>query len=129
MTAPEGSVTAVSRPFVTETGAVAGITAVGEHAGVGHDLRFLRGRQCRRRPLSDDLADQCAEPQRGLKIGFPGARARAFSRAIALPMVRGSPQPSRVQGRVSSYPSHPQLYARSTVFNSAIEGLLAYVFI
>jgi uncharacterized protein YegP (UPF0339 family) len=88
LTAPDGTVMAVSRPFTTKTDAVAGIAAVREYAGMG-----LITDSCTtlsaigHRAYNDPPAP--AGSQRVPKIDFHG-RARAVRRAVSGPRWAGA---------------------------------------
>lgn len=90
LTAPDGTIMAVSRPFDTKTDAVAGIAAVREYAGMG-----LIGDHCTPTiaveppRVCDNAAGQSADSQRVAKIDFH-ARARAVRRAVSGPRWAGA---------------------------------------
>ncbi|TDL31583.1 YegP family protein [Arthrobacter nitrophenolicus] len=90
LTAPDGTIMAVSRPFNTKTDAVAGIAAVREYAGMGlisdhctPSANATAPRTC------DDAGGQPADSTRVPKIDFH-ARARAVRRAVSGPRWAGA---------------------------------------
>ena len=94
LTAPDGTIMAVSRPFDTKTDAVAGIAAVREYAGMGlvsdHCTTAINAAPP---GVRDDAAGQPADVQRVPKIDFH-ARAWAVRRAVSGPRWgRCDPQP------------------------------------
>ncbi|MGO4247565.1 YegP family protein [Paenarthrobacter sp. RAF54_2] len=90
LTAPDGTIMAVSKPFDTKMDAVAGIAAVREYAGMG-----LIADQCTTSTNAaapaacDDSAGQPADAQRVPKIDFH-TRARAVRRAVSGPRWAGA---------------------------------------
>lgn len=90
LTAPDGTIMAVSKPFDTKTDAVAGIAAVREYAGMGlisdHCTTTINATPPR---AYDDAAGQSADSPRVPKIDFH-ARARAVRRAVSGPRWAGA---------------------------------------
>lgn len=90
LTAPDGTVMAVSKPFNTKADAVSGIAAVREYAGMG-----LITDQCTTSPNAaapstwSDLGGQAEDSLRMPKIDFHG-RARAVRRAVSGPRWAGA---------------------------------------
>ena len=88
LTAPDGTIMAVSKPFATKTEAVAGIAAVREYAGMG-----LITDQCTKSTnaaVPSVWSDGQAEDSlRMPKIDFHG-RARAVRRAVSGPRWAGA---------------------------------------
>lgn len=89
LTAPDGTVMAVSKPFTTKTDAVAGIAAVREYAGMGLITDSCTAVPPTKPRTCDDPAGQSAEPLRPSKIDFH-ARARAVRRAVSGPRWAGA---------------------------------------
>jgi uncharacterized protein YegP (UPF0339 family) len=89
LTAPDGTIMAVSRPFTTKTDAVAGITAVREYAGMGLITDSCMAGNATNPVITEGLARQSAESQRGPRIDFHG-RARAVRRAVSGPRWSGA---------------------------------------
>jgi len=90
LTAPDGTVMAVSRPFTTKTDAVAGIAAVREYAGMGlitdHSTTFANAAP----PATwSDTGDHNDDSPRMPKIDFHG-RTRAVRRAVSSPRWAGA---------------------------------------
>lgn len=85
LTAPDGTVMAVSKPFTTKTDAVAGIAAVREYAGMG----LITDACTAKPPTYDNPADQSADSLRTPKIDFH-TRARAVRRAVSGPRWAGA---------------------------------------
>ncbi|MEW1807659.1 DUF1508 domain-containing protein [Pseudarthrobacter sp. NPDC080039] len=102
LTAPDGTVMAVSRPFTTKTDAVQGITAVREYAGMGLITDSCTAVTATQPRTHDGPAGQSAESLRGPKIDFH-TRARAVRRADSGPRWgRGTAQPfMRIGGGLS----------------------------
>jgi uncharacterized protein len=90
LTAPDGTIMAVSKPFDSKTDAVAGIAAVREYAGMGlisdHCTTTIDATPPR---TCDDAAAQAAGSTRAPKIDFH-ARARAVRRAVSGPRWAGA---------------------------------------
>ena len=90
LTAPDGTIMAVSKPFTTKSDAVAGIAAVREYAGMG-----LITDQCTTSPHAaapsawSDTGGQAEDSLRMPKIDFHG-RARAVRRAVSGPRWAGA---------------------------------------
>jgi len=90
LTAPDGTVMAVSKPFDTKTDAVAGIAAVREYAGMG-----LITDQCPTSPRAaqpaawHNPAENPEDSPRMPKIDFHG-RATAVRRAVSGPRWAGA---------------------------------------
>ncbi|MEW1808766.1 DUF1508 domain-containing protein [Pseudarthrobacter sp. NPDC080039] len=90
LTAPDGTVMAVSKPFNTKSDAVAGIAAVREYAGMG-----LISDQCTTSPTNarsaarSDSGDKPDDAPRLPHIDFHG-RARAVRRAVSGPRWAGA---------------------------------------
>ncbi|MFF1883779.1 YegP family protein [Pseudarthrobacter sp. NPDC058196] len=90
LTAPDGTVMAVSKPFATKTDAVAGIAAVREYAGMG-----LIADQCTTAANAAppatliDPGSRTDDYPRMPKIDFH-ARARAVRRAVSGPRWAGA---------------------------------------
>lgn len=90
LTAPDGTIMAVSRPFTTKTDAVAGIAAVREYAGMGlitdHSTTIINQNEQR---AHEDPAAPAPNP-----LPVPGAdfhaRARAVRRAVSGPRWAGA---------------------------------------
>jgi len=89
LTAPDGTVMAVSRPFTTKADAVAGIAAVREYAGMGLISDSCAALNKVPSRLHDDPAGQPADPQKVSKIDFHG-RARAVRKAVSGPRWAGA---------------------------------------
>ncbi|MDP9886769.1 YegP family protein [Pseudarthrobacter enclensis] len=90
LTAPDGTIMAVSKPFDTKTDAVAGIAAVREYAGMG--LITDHCTTSTNAPPSTALSDtdgQTKDSPRMPKIDFHG-RARAVRRAVTGPRWAGA---------------------------------------
>lgn len=89
LTAPDGTVMAVSKPFDTKTDAVAGIAAVREYAGTG--LISDHCTSTKAAPVSawSDTGGQTDDSARMPKIDFHG-RARAVRRAVSGPRWAGA---------------------------------------
>ncbi|MBT2564953.1 DUF1508 domain-containing protein [Arthrobacter sp. ISL-85] len=90
LTAPDGTVMAVSRPFTTKTGAVAGIAAVREYAGMGliTDRCTTTINEIEQRAHADPGAP-AADSLRVPRIDFH-TRARAVRRAVSGPRWAGA---------------------------------------
>ena len=88
LTAPDGTVMAVSRPFATKTDAVAGIAAVREYAGMGLITDACTAASATKPQISDVPAGRAAE-QGAAKLDFHG-RARAVRRAASDPRWAGA---------------------------------------
>jgi len=88
LTAPDGTVMAVSRPFTTKTDAVAGIAAVREYAGMGLITDSCTTFNAIEHRLSDDPPAP-TDSQRVPKIDFHG-RTRAVRRAVSGPRWAGA---------------------------------------
>jgi uncharacterized protein YegP (UPF0339 family) len=90
LTAPDGTIMAVSRSFDTKAEAVAGIAAVREYAGMGlisdHCTTAIDAAPPR---VHDNAAAQPADSARVPKIDFH-ARARAVRRAVSGPRWAGA---------------------------------------
>jgi uncharacterized protein YegP (UPF0339 family) len=90
LTAPDGTVMAVSRPFDTKTDAVAGIAAVREYAGMGlisdHCTTTINAEPPR---ACEEAAAQPADSARVPRVDFH-ARARAVRRAVSGPRWAGA---------------------------------------
>lgn len=89
LTAPDGTVMAISKSFGTKADAVAGIAAVREYAGMG-----LIADQCTTKNeiatrAHGDTAGQSAESPRAARIDFH-TRARAVRRAVSGPRWAGA---------------------------------------
>jgi len=89
LTAPDGTVMAVSKPFTTKTDAVAGIAAVREYAGMG-----LITDTCAAMPPTNPRtyntpSAESADALRAPKIDFH-TRARAVRRAVSGPRWAGA---------------------------------------
>ena len=90
LTAPDGTIVAVSRPFDTKTDAVAGIAAVREYAGMGLISDHCTTATNAARPgVRNIAAAQPSESARVPKIDFH-ARARAVRRAVSGPRWAGA---------------------------------------
>jgi uncharacterized protein YegP (UPF0339 family) len=89
LTAPDGTIMAVSKPFATKTDAVAGIAAVREYAGMGliTDHSTTSTNAAPLAALSD--AGKHTDAPRIPKIDFHG-RARAVRRAVSGPRWAGA---------------------------------------
>ncbi|MFC9335742.1 YegP family protein [Arthrobacter sp. NPDC057009] len=88
LTAPDGTIMAVSKPFNTKTDAVAGIAAVREYAGMGLISDHCTTTVDTTQPRAYDAA-QPADSARVPKIDFH-ARARAVRRAVSGPRWAGA---------------------------------------
>ena len=90
LTAPDGTIIAVSKAFDTKTDAVAGIAAVREYAGMGlisdHCTTAIDATPPR---ACDDAAAQPAGSARVPKVDFH-TRARAVRRAVSGPRWAGA---------------------------------------
>jgi len=89
LTAPDGTVMAVSKPFTTKTDAVAGIAAVREYAGMGLITDACTEISPTKPRPHDRQVDQSAGFLRAPKIDFH-ARARAVRRAVSGPRWAGA---------------------------------------
>jgi uncharacterized protein YegP (UPF0339 family) len=90
LTAPDGTVMAVSRPFDTKTDAVAGIAAVREYAGMGLiSDQSTKSIDTTPPPACDDAAVRPADSARVPMIDFH-PRARAVRRAVSGPRWAGA---------------------------------------
>ena len=85
LTAPDGNIMAVSKPFETKTDAVAGISAVREYAGMGLIADHCTTTSNAAPPAAwSDPGGQTDDSARMPKIDFHG-RARAVRRAVTGP--------------------------------------------
>lgn len=91
LTAPDGTVMAVSKPFDTKTEAVAGIAAVREYAGMGLITDSCRTLNEIDRRAHDDAAAPAGDSLKVPKIDFH-TRARAVRRAVSGPRWAGAIQ-------------------------------------
>lgn len=90
LTAPDGTVMAVSKPFDTKTDAVAGIAAVREYAGMGLITDHSTTTPNAAPPATwTDLGSQTDDSPRMPKIDFH-TRARAVRRAVSGPRWAGA---------------------------------------
>ena len=89
LTAPDGTVMAVSRTFTTKTDAVAGIAAVREYAGMGLITDSCTTASVVKRQGRDDPSGQSADSPRAPKVDFH-TRARAVRRAVSGPRWAGA---------------------------------------
>ncbi|RAX18729.1 DUF1508 domain-containing protein [Pseudarthrobacter sp. AG30] len=90
LTAPDGTVMAVSKPFATKTDAVAGIAAVREYAGMGLIADHATTAANAAPPATLNDPGSRADPSpRMPKIDFH-ARARAVRRAVSGPRWAGA---------------------------------------
>ena len=89
LTAPDGTIMAVSKPFATKTEAVAGIAAVREYAGMGlitdHSTTTINSAPPR---VHDDPSGPADSP-RVSRVDFH-TRARAVRRAVSGPRWAGA---------------------------------------
>jgi len=89
LTAPDGTIMAVSKPFATKTEAVAGIAAVREYAGMGlitdHSTTTINSAPSR---IHDDPIGPADSP-RVSRVDFH-TRARAVRRAVSGPRWAGA---------------------------------------
>lgn len=89
LTAPDGTVMAVSKPFTTKIDAVAGIAAVREYAGMGLITDSCTEILPTKPSTGEDPAGQSANTVTVQKIDFH-ARARAVRRAVSGPRWAGA---------------------------------------
>ncbi len=90
LTAPDGTVMAVSKPFDTKTDAVAGIAAVREYAGMGLITDCCTTSTNAAVPSAwSDTGGKTEDSPRMPKIDFHG-RARAVRRAVSGPRWAGA---------------------------------------
>jgi hypothetical protein len=90
LTAPDGTVMAVSKPFDTKSDAVAGIAAVREYAGMGLITdQYPTSVDAAHSAAWSNPGDTPADPPRLPKIDFHG-RARAVRRAVSGPRWAGA---------------------------------------
>lgn len=88
LTAPDGTVMAVSKPFDTKTAAVAGIAAVREYAGMGLITDHSTSTNAAP-PAWSDTGNHTEDAPPMPKIDFHG-RARAVRRAVSGPRWAGA---------------------------------------
>ena len=90
LTAPDGTIMAVSKPFDTKTDAVAGIAAVREYAGMGLITDQCATSTIKAQPaVWSDPGGQTEDSPRMPKIDFH-TRARAVRRAVSGPRWAGA---------------------------------------
>lgn len=89
LTAPDGTIMAVSKPFDSKTDAVAGIAAVREYAGMGLITDRSTTTTHSAPPQVHDDPSPTADSIRVPKIDFH-ARARAVRRAVSGPRWAGA---------------------------------------
>lgn len=90
LTAPDGTVMAVSKPFETKADAVAGIAAVREYAGMGLIIDHCTATSNAAPPRGYGYpAGESADSRRVPKIGFH-TLARAVRRAVSSPRWAGA---------------------------------------
>ena len=90
LTAPDGTIMAVSKPFDTKTDAVAGISAVREYAGMGLITDQCTTSTNAAQPAAwSDPGGQTDDSLRLPKIDFH-VRARAVRRAVSGPRWSGA---------------------------------------
>lgn len=89
LTAPDGTIMAISKPFDTKTDAVAGIAAVREYAGMGLITDHSTTTTNSAPPQVHDDPAATADSVRVPKIDFH-ARARAVRRAVSGPRWAGA---------------------------------------
>ena len=90
LTAPDGTIMAVSKPFDTKKDAVAGISAVREYAGMGLITDQCATSTIKAQPaVWSDPGGQTEDSPRMPKIDFHG-RATAVRRAVSGPRWAGA---------------------------------------
>lgn len=97
LTAPAETGMAVSKPFDTKTGAVAGIAAVREYAGMGLITDHCTTTTNALPPARSEAGSQTDDSPRTPKTGFHGC-ARAVRRAVSGP---------RWAGAIQAFPERP----------------------
>jgi uncharacterized protein YegP (UPF0339 family) len=89
LTAPDGTVMAVSKAFDDKPAAVAGIAAVREYAGMGHITDLCPARRTNPAPSHSD-SRQPAQAYRAVPADEPRTRDRALRRAATKPRWTGA---------------------------------------
>lgn len=89
LTAPDGTVLAVSRAFDDKPAAVAGIAAVREHAGMGHIADLCRGHRPGPTPPRSDPGEP-AQTHRTAGADEPRRRDEAHGRSVSKPRWAGA---------------------------------------
>jgi uncharacterized protein YegP (UPF0339 family) len=89
LTAPDGTVMAVSKAFDNKPAAVAGIAAVREYAGMGHITDLCPARRSIPAPPRSD-SRQPAQARRAVPADEPRSRDRTLHRAESEPRWTGA---------------------------------------
>lgn len=90
LTAPDGTVMAVSKAFEDKRAAVAGIAAVREYAGMGHVTDLCPARRSTPAPPPDSDSVPPAQAHRATPAGEPLMRDTALRRAATKPWWAGA---------------------------------------